>query len=78
MKVGMRNALLRAGWLPFPGDRLMSCDYTAAPAGLIGQAEVVTLELEVQPPSSVLLVLRHHSAMPPQQISCTLLQTRVL
>lgn len=59
----MRNALFRAGWLPFPGDRLMSCDYTAALAGLIGQAAVVTLELEVQPPSGVLLVLRHHSTI---------------
>ena len=59
----MRNALLRAGWLPFPGGRLLSCDYAGAAAGQLCQAELAAVELEAQPPADMLLVLRHHGEL---------------
>ena len=60
LNAAMCNALRRAGWVPFPGGRWMSCDYTAAAAGRVCQAELATIELELQPPASALLVLKCH------------------
>ena len=65
LTAAVRNRLCLAGWTPFPGNRLMDCDFAVLAEGQLCQAEVVECSIELLPPRSAMLIITHHrTALP--------------